>query len=361
MPSTYFNSSQHVRRHHVWDLKCFAAAACFLTSNILFIVHGMLTMRESKGENELESYSAFSMEKWQQLDPIYIKEQWRRRDEMRPVMMTAALFGAMAWFWLMVPIVQAAWVLSKGGTRAVGPHCLLAGLAICGGIIELLARLLTVGMTNAASWMAKDFNLENWTEPAWYENSSDGDGTGWRVLEMIAVTTQGMLLWVDAFEAMALFGIMFVIFYSVATEPRFKLVRGAAPTIVAEDGGADEASGAEGGAESETDSTTTTRVAIERSFSKCFIWFGLLVGLLAGVDFLADCLRFVNWKVFGTVAMTTNVVLGVVFLPLWLLCLGYQLPLATHRFENEMRKEAILARGRGEEEAALKSSGGEFL
>ena len=35
----------------------------------------------------------------------------------------------MAWFWLIVPIVQAAWVLSKGGKRLVGPHMLLAAVS----------------------------------------------------------------------------------------------------------------------------------------------------------------------------------------------------------------------------------------
>ena len=39
------------------------------------------------------------------------------------------LFGAFAWFWLMVPIVQSAWVLSRGGKRLVGPHMLLAAVS----------------------------------------------------------------------------------------------------------------------------------------------------------------------------------------------------------------------------------------
>ena len=79
----------------------------------------------------------------------------------------------------------------------MGLHMALASLGICGGIIELLARLLTVGMTNAAQWLAKDFNLDNW--------DTTGDGTGWRVLEMIHIVTRGMILWIDAFEALAFF------------------------------------------------------------------------------------------------------------------------------------------------------------
>ena len=47
----------------------------------------------------------------------------------------------------------------------------------------MLARLLLVGMNNAAEWLAKDFNLDSWT--------SENDGTGWRVLEMIHIVTRG--------------------------------------------------------------------------------------------------------------------------------------------------------------------------
>lgn len=58
-------------------------------------------------------------------------------------------------------------------------------LAVFGGLIELLARLLMVGMTNASMWLAKDFNLDNWT------SETSNDGTGWRVLEMIHTVTHG--------------------------------------------------------------------------------------------------------------------------------------------------------------------------
>ena len=43
-----------------------------------------------------------------------------------------------------------------------------------------------VGMNNAAIWLAKDFNLSSWT--------SENDGTGWRVLEMIHMVTHGEYL-----------------------------------------------------------------------------------------------------------------------------------------------------------------------
>ena len=45
-------------------------------------------------------------------------------------MMAAALFGTLAWFFLIVPIVQSAWILSKGGRRLVGPHLLMASVSL---------------------------------------------------------------------------------------------------------------------------------------------------------------------------------------------------------------------------------------
>lgn len=350
----------------MWDHKCIAAALCFLTSNILFIVHGALMMKENNSnpydatkENSAvkpASYTpSFSYTDWKDLDPAYIESRWLERVDSRPIMMVANLFGAMAWFWLMVPIVQSAWVLSRGGKRDLGPHMLLAALAICGSITEFLARLLTVGMTNASQWLAKDFNLDSW--------DTEGDGTGWRVLEMIHIVTRGMLLWVDAFEALALFGIVIVLFYSVYTEPRFKTKRSSSIIINSEsEDGTDAASGETNDSVPSTSpppaafAAVTTKVPLEPTFSKCFVWFGLFVGLLAVVDFLADVLRFVDWRVFGTIAMATNALLGVIFLPIWILCLGRQLPMATERFEREGRRASILLSGREDEMTSLKGN-----
>ena len=41
----------------------------------------------------------------------------------------ARLFGCMAWFWFMVPILQSAWILSRGGKRLVGTHVLLGSVS----------------------------------------------------------------------------------------------------------------------------------------------------------------------------------------------------------------------------------------
>ena len=212
---------------------------------------------------------------------------------------------------------------------------------------------MIVGMTNASQWLARDFNLDYW--------SADGseDGTGWRVLEMIHVVTRGMLLWIDAFEALALFGIVVVIFYSVASEPKFK-TKESSSILVEEEDSADAASGSSSAvadvAETVTGATSppppqsafasvTTKVPIKPTLPKCFAWYGIFVGLLAVLDFVADVLRFINWKLFGRIAMATNVLLGVIFLPIWLLCLARHLPPATERFERAERRGMIALDG----------------
>merc|ERR1711971_870943 len=98
----------------------------------------------------------------------------------------------------------------------------------------------------------------------------------------------------------------------------------------------------------------TNKVPVKPTFSKPFVYFGLLLALLCLVDFLADVLRFVNWRVWGVVAGMTDVALGLIVLPVWLLWLGSQLPGATERFEREERRNAILSGGDEVEMTALK-------
>lgn len=51
-------------------------------------------------------------------------------ESSRPVMTWAGLFGCIAWFFFMVPILQSAWILSRGGKRLVGTHVLLGSVSV---------------------------------------------------------------------------------------------------------------------------------------------------------------------------------------------------------------------------------------
>ena len=159
-----------------------------------------------------------------------------------------------------------------------------------------------------------------------------------------------MILWVDAFETLAMFGIVTVLYYSVSSEPKFKN----RPTNVIQD---DQSAGNDSldRLEVEIDTTTnpdgnkpptsafeTIKVPIEPTFNKCFTYYGLFIGATSLVDFVADVLRFVNWKLFGRIAMAINVVVGVILLPIWLLIFARQLPAATEKFEKMQRWDEIV-------------------
>jgi len=365
----------------MWDTKCIASAFCFTASNILYVIHGALLMKQksyandaainnnifddSNSYNQAQTQSQyhpmnFDFTHWKDLDPTYIQSRWMQREESRVLMMAAALLGTLAWFFLIVPIVQSAWILSKGGRRLVGPHLLLASLGVVGGIIELLTRLIAVGMNNAQEWLAKDFNLSDWGS----EGESSGDG--WRVLEMIHIVTRGMLLWIDSFEALTIFGIVIIIWYSVGLEPKFKVVKRSlsvetgvvagspeSESIIIEDEDEREESLV---GDSQVVAPTTqqppssafdavsasSKVELKPTFTKCFTYYGLFVGFLSVIDFVAAVLRFINWPLFSKIAMATQILVGVIFLPIWLLMFGKQLGRATDNFEREEQRRISL-------------------
>lgn len=82
----------------MWDLKCIASALCFLTSNVLFIVHGVSMMKEHHTSSAEQGSSAasdnhhsFNGQEWKELNPTYIQERWVQREVQRPIMMSAAV------------------------------------------------------------------------------------------------------------------------------------------------------------------------------------------------------------------------------------------------------------------------------
>ena len=205
-------------------------------------------------------------------------------------------------------------------------------------------------MNNAQEWLARDFNLGDW-------GSEGNSGDGWRVLEMIHIVTHGMLLWIDSFEALATFGIVAIIWYSVGLEPTFKIVKkplsadtgivAGSPeseSVVVED----ESLGDESQSQVEPSQqppssafaavSTTTRVEVKPTFTKCFTYYGLFVGFLSLIDFAAAVLRFINWPLFSRIALATQSLVGVIFLPIWLLIFAKQLGSATDSFEREEQR-----------------------
>jgi hypothetical protein len=113
----------------MWDLKCIAAAACFTLSNCLYTFYGVLQMRATSQARDGSSEYFNNFTHWKQLDPFYIQVKWFNFADLRPVLTWAGLFGCMGWFWFIVPILQSAWILSRGGKRMVGTHMLLGSVS----------------------------------------------------------------------------------------------------------------------------------------------------------------------------------------------------------------------------------------
>jgi len=198
----------------------------------------------------------------------------------------AGLLSAVAWFLFCIPVINVAWILSHGGKRRVGMHVLIGALAVGGSIAELMARLMMVGVTNVSHWLAKDFNLDHWL------GEETNDGTGWKVLEMGYLLSHGIILWIDAFEWLALCGVLVLIFYSVRTD--------------------------EG------------RCAFGRKWSM----LGLAIGILCLFDFVAEVLRLESWGTFMIVSIVISVINTLILMPIWLVMLGRQLPFARKEYEN---------------------------
>jgi hypothetical protein len=103
-----------------------------------------------------------------------------------------------------------------------------------------------------------------------------------------------MILWIDAFEWLAIFGIMCCMYYSVVTLP-------------------DE----------------------NRMIGIWLVRLGLLIGILCIFDFAADILRFTTWTTYSKVATILSILNSLILVPIWLIKLSFQLPVAKHVREED--------------------------
>jgi len=258
------------------NVPCLISALFLFTGNLLSIIF------------RLKERHNFDFKIWSELDPDFIKDEWLRRQNLRELSTAAGLLGAFGWFTLCVPMIQVAWILSRGGRKRVGMHLLICAFAIAGSIAELLSRLMVIGVENASDWMTRSFNLDDWL------GANSGDGLGWRTLEVVHFITFSIVLWVDAFMWLALSGILITIFFSIRADKE-------------------------------------THPDLGRWWSTC----GFVIGVLSLLDFLAYALRFMSWRFYAKTAIFLSAVNMLVLLPVWLIVLSYQLPKASIRFEND--------------------------
>lgn len=162
-------------------------------------------------------------------------------------------------------------------------------------------------MENVGVWLSREWNLDSW--------ANENDGLGWRTLEVAYMLCRGIILWIDAFEWLALFGIFVLIFVSVR---------------------ADRDSG---------------------TFSMKWAYLGLVIGALSLIAFLSDTLRFLSWRTMTIIEMGVAIMNTLILFPIWLIWMGRQLPKLRTKYEedvNSKEREALTAReaptvGEGEE------------
>lgn len=238
----------------------------------------------------------FTYESWKNLDPEYLKEVFENRVKMSTMAGVTSIMSALSIFALIIPILQVSWILSQGGKRHVGLHVAVCVLALACGFTELITSLMLIGARNAFVFIVEMFDLDDWQlQRSDDESGSGGDGTGYRVLELIDIVVNGMATWLDAFEWVSTFAIMTILFFLVRSE----------------------------------------RNSGKVTFGKKWTYLGLAIGCIGLFEFLASVLRLSSWVFYSKVSFVILIINTLILLPIWLFVLGRQLPAVRASFENQ--------------------------
>lgn len=247
------------------------AAACFITGGAISVAY-----QNKERNQENFDYNEFTL-----LDPSYIQQDWAFRRENQAMMMAGGFINAFSWLFLAIPMVQVAIILSRGGTRKLSLHMFIAVLMISGCAMEFLARFMHLGQANWGAWLSEEYNLENWV------TLTSADNIGWRALEVSHLVTFGAVIWIDSFEYLCLGFAMILLYASVNSLPSD------GPMI-----------------------------------SRGLAGFGLFIGLFSLADFVSGVLRLKDWGTFRVLTLLISAINQLVLIPIFLLVLGRQLPLA---------------------------------
>jgi len=265
---TFSNALQSI---FLFDTGCLFALLILFVSNILDIIERR-HFRFSGGSS------------WRELDPDFIKNNFERRSSWHYFSDISSLFSAIGLFSLLLPIFQVSWILSRGGKRKIVLHITLFVIALAGGICELVSNLLMTGVRGAASFLT-NFEMSDWG----LNGDGNGDGVGWRALEISYIMTRGLSTWINAFEWISLSAIFTILFVLVSSE--HKHLREGAVTF---------------------------------DFSWAIL--GQVIGILAFCEFVSELLRTSSWLVWSRFSHAISIINLWILLPIWLILLGMKLP-----------------------------------
>jgi len=292
------------------DLSCIVASILFFVGNLFLIIYGF----EEAKNGSINSSLA------RKLDPGYIKERWAFRRDWSGITISSSLVNALAWVIFTIPIFQLAWILSLGGKRNVWMHAAIVVLCIGSSFTEFISLLYNVGVSNVGEWISRDINLDKWLDKT-NGGSDNADDVGWRVLELSYTIFSGMGLWVEAFEWLAMFMLLSLIYIS-------------------------------------TRSLVATGSEDQPSFTFGRVWahLGLFIGLLSLIDFAAQVLRFTNWTYFTEISVFFGVLNRLILLPIWLCLLACQLPAAAASMETSQGMPDFFTKTRDAQDTPAPSS-----
>jgi len=276
------------------DFSCLLTAIFTLVGNSLLVAY--YAVEQDRANWDQYQYS--------QLNPDFLKQNWEWREDSRQLEVAGKMITAVSWVIMTAPILHLCVVSSLGGDRQFGLHVTIVCICMGAAITEVTAQLMHLGTFNAAQWMTKEFQLDNWMGP------SSGDAVGWQSLEVSYRETVALTLWVDSIEYLALVFMFIMIFWSIYS-------MGDLP----------------------------------QSVGMGLAGFAVFIGILSLADFIAYVLRFKFWASASKVGRIISVLNRVIFIPMWFLILSCKLHAASaaHEQDELTKREGITMPVEGDE------------
>eukprot|EP00536_Pseudo-nitzschia_multiseries_P002111 jgi/Psemu1/251336/estExt_Genewise1Plus.C_280066 len=297
---------------------------------IFFVIGNSLTITYYVKEYQRNHFDYY---KYVALDPGYIQVEWGFRILNRPLYLSAGILNVIAWFFLMFPIVHLSWILSQGGTKWIGLHIAIGVLILTGSLTEWISHVLYIGASMTSQLMAREFNLDNWI------TSSSEDEIGWRTLEMTHVVTYGFISAIGAIEWLILSFVMELFCYDFFQNPiNYVLNQSSILEVLflAAKGLVWIVNAAEwfclaGVFILSFFSVLKWRKHDESTFGAKWNALGLFIGLVSAVDFIAEIIGVEGYKIAWIFVVLYSSLTKLILIPLWIIILGFQLPLATSK------------------------------
>lgn len=259
---------------------CCICAILFWVNNAIEIIVG--AQRSTKWSMDKEDYK--------QLLPNYIVDDWLNKADTKSLELASGFLKGIFWILFCLPIIEMAWILSKGGKRNMVWNSGIMLFTLGGIWTKWFTSIFWNGMYISFHQIATYFNLEDWLNQATASQYDiDGeDGIGWRALEVNYIISRGLVWIVNAVEWICLAAIFSFTFVSVFY----------------------------------------WRKEDDTSFGAKWNSLGLFIGLLALVEFASEMVGFEGYYVAWIFVVLYAALNRLILIPVWIIILGFQLPKA---------------------------------